>query len=323
MNRMLYLLVALMLLSCFPAVQAQNPPGQVDLECSPAAIPLDASPGTENGSMDVMCTITNPHSEDEEIHLSGSADSGLSLGFLEGTEFNVSAGESVMVNVTVGANAGIDNATYAVSVTARVFSVNNVPSPTNIEDTSNMAVHVSAYSSYTVSYDAPLTFTVFTNDASQSIGDAVKMEHNGNALEYFQLNLTALNDALAPHNLTTSAPVITVALVVSETGPTLFEIFVGQSSDGELNTSTWEALQNGSHRLTLSSTVAVGSTAEDQPCHTCTSLIDVQVEIYAVESIVDAQVIGGVGEDPLPSVGVFATLAMISLAGIAVGRKHA
>ncbi len=68
MNRMLYLLVALMLLSCFPAVQAQNPPGQVDLECSPAAIPLDASPGTENGSMDVMCTITNPHSEDEEIH---------------------------------------------------------------------------------------------------------------------------------------------------------------------------------------------------------------------------------------------------------------
>ena len=323
MNRMLYLLVALMLLSCFPSVQAQNPPGQVDLDCSPAAITLDASPGTENGSMDVMCTITNPHSEDEEIHLSGTADSGLSLGFLEGTEFNVSAGESVIVNVTVGANAGIDNATYAVSVTARVFSVNNVPSPTNVEDTSNMAVDVSAYSSYTVSYDAPLTFTVFTNDASQSIGDAVKMEHNGNALEYFQLNLTALNDALAPHNLTTSAPVITVALGVSETGPTLFEIFVGESSEGELNTSTWEALQNGSHRLTLSSTVAVESTADDQPCHACTSLIDVQVEIYAVESIVDAQVIGGVGEDPVPSVGVFATLAMISLAGIAVGRKHA
>lgn len=323
MNRMLYLLVALMLLSCFPAVQAQNPPGQVDLDCSPAVITLDASPGTENGSMDVMCTITNPHSEDEEIHLSGSADSGLSLGFLEGTEFNVSAGESVIVNVTIGANAGTDNATHAVSVTARVFSVNNVPSPTNIEDTSNMAVHVSAYSSYTVSYDAPLTFTVFTNDASQSIGDAVKMEHNGNAMEYFQLNLTALNDALAPHNLTTSAPVITVALGVSEIGPTLFEIFVGESSDGELNTSTWEALQNGSHRLTLSSTVAVESTAEDQPCHACTSLIDVQVEIYAVESIVDAQVIGSSDEDPLPSVGVFATLAMISLAGIAVGRKHA
>jgi hypothetical protein len=52
-------------------------------------------------------------------------------------------------------------------------------------------------------------------------------------------------------------------------------------------------------------------------------LIDVQVEIYAVESIVDAQVIGSSDEDPLPSVGVFATLAMISLAGIAVGRKHA
>jgi hypothetical protein len=102
----------------------------------------------------------------------------------------------------------------------------------------------------------------------------------------------------------------------------LFEIFVGESSDGELNTSTWEALQNGSHRLTLSSTVAVESTADDQPCHACMNLIDVQVEIYAVESIVDGQVIGGV-EDPLPSVGVFATLAMISLAGIAVGRKHA
>jgi len=46
-----------------------------------------------------------------------------------------------------------------------------------------------------------------------------------------------------------------------------------------------------------------------------------RVEIYAVESIVDVQVINE--EDPVPSVGVFATLAMISLAGIAVGRKHA
>ncbi|MGB0617813.1 MAG: hypothetical protein ACPGOT_07215, partial [Candidatus Poseidoniaceae archaeon] len=174
MNRLLYILMALMLLSCFPAVQAQNPPGQVDLECSPA-ITLDAAPGTDNGSMEVMCTITNPHSEDEEIHLSGNNDPNLSLGFLEGTEFNVSAGESVDVNVTVAADEGIDNATYQVSVTAKVYSVNNVPSPSVIEDTSTILVHVSAYNAYTVGYDAPLTFTVGLSNDSPTIGDALTL----------------------------------------------------------------------------------------------------------------------------------------------------
>ncbi|MGB2507072.1 MAG: hypothetical protein ACPIFP_05045, partial [Candidatus Poseidoniaceae archaeon] len=250
MNRVLYILMALMLLSCFPSAQAQNAPGQVQIQCAPA-ITLDAAPGTDNGSMEVMCTITNPHSEDEEIHLSGNNDPNLSLGFLEGTEFNVSAGESIDVNVTVTADEGIDNATYQVSVTARVHSVNNVPSPSTIEDTSTTLVHVSAYNSYTVGYDAPMTFTVVLNNAGQNIGDSVKLQHNGNTMESFQVNLTALSEALAPHNLTALAPAVTVMVGTAEAEPTSFEILVGVASGESLNTSSWEALQNGSFRLTL------------------------------------------------------------------------
>lgn len=320
MNRLLYILMALMLLSCLPSAQAQNPPGQVQLECSPA-ITLDAAPGTDNGSMEVMCTITNPHSEDEEIHLSGNNDPNLSLGFLEGTEFNVSAGESVDVNVTVAADEGIDNATYQVSVTAKVYSVNNVPSPSVIEDTSTTLVHVSAYNAYTVGYDAPLTFTVGLSNDSPTIGDALTLQHNGNTMESFQINLTALNEALAPHNLTAVAPAVTVMVGTGEAGPTSFEILVGAPSGETLNTSSWEALQNGSFRLTLSSTITVDAQAEGVPCHACAPTVDAQIEIYAVESVVDVQVLEN--ESPVPSVGVFATLAMISLAGIAMGRKHA
>lgn len=321
MNRVLYVLMALMLLSVVPVASAQPASGQVTLDCSPA-ITLDAAPGTDNGSMEVMCTITNPHSEDEEIHLSGSNDPNLSLGFLEGTEFNVSAGESIDVNVTVAADEGIDNATYEVSVTAKVYSVNNVPSPSVIEDTSTILVHVSAYNSYIVGYDAPLTFTIGLNDDSPTIGDALTLQHNGNAMESFQINLTALNEALAPHNLTAVAPSVTVMVGTQEAEPTSFEILVGAASGEALNTSSWEALQNGSFRLTLSATITVDAQAEGVPCHACAPTVDAQIEIYAVEAI-DEDAPEDAAEDPLPSLGMFATLAMISLAGIAVGRKHA
>lgn len=321
MNRVLYVLMALMLLSVVPVASAQPASGQVTLDCSPA-ITLDAAPGTDNGSMEVMCTITNPHSEDEEIHLSGSNDPNLSLGFLEGTEFNVSAGESVDVNVTVAADEGIDNATYEVSVTAKVYSVNNVPSPSVIEDTSTILVHVSAYNSYIVGYDAPLTFTIGLNDDSPTIGDALTLQHNGNAMESFQINLTALNEALAPHNLTAIAPSVTVMVGTQEAEPTSFEILVGAASGEALNTSSWEALQNGSFRLTLSATITVDAQAEGVPCHACAPTVDAQIEIYAVEAL-DEDAPEDAAEDPLPSLGMFATLAMISLAGIAVGRKHA
>jgi hypothetical protein len=328
MNRVLYVMMALMLLSVVPVANAQPASGQVTLDCSPAAITLDAAPGTNNGSIEVMCTITNPHSEDEEIHLSGNHDSGLSLGFLEGTEFNLSAGESVDVNVTVGANEGIDNATYAVSVTAKVYSVNNVPSPSVIEDTSDISVHVSAYNSYTVGYDAPMTFTVVLNNAGQNIGDSAKLQHNGNTMESFQINLTALNEALAPHNLTAVAPTVTVMVGTDEAEPTSIEILVGVASGESLNTSSWETLQNGSFRLTLSSTITVDAQAEGVPCHACAPTVDALIEIYAVEALDEDTSEGDAvpepaAEDPVPSVGVFATLAMISLAGIAVGRKHA
>ena len=321
MNRVLYVLMALMLLSVVPVASAQPASGQVTLDCSPA-ITLDAAPGTDNGSMEVMCTITNPHSEDEEIHLSGSNDPNLSLGFLEGTEFNVSAGESIDVNVTVAADEGIDNATYEVSVTAKVYSVNNVPSPSVIEDTSTILVHVSAYNSYTVGYDAPLTFTVGLNDDSPTVGDALTLQHNGNAMESFQINLTALNEALAPHNLTAVAPSVTVMVGTQEAEPTSFEILVGAASGEALNTSSWEALQNESFRLTLSATITVDAQAEGVPCHACAPTVDAQIEIYAVEAL-DEDAPEDAAEDPLPSLGMFATLAMISLAGIAVGRKHA
>ena len=321
MNRVLYVLMALMLLSVVPVASAQPASGQVTLDCSPA-ITLDAAPGTDNGSMEVMCTITNPHSEDEEIHLSGTNDPNLSLGFLEGTEFNVSAGESIDVNVTVAADEGIDNATYEVSVTAKVYSVNNVPSPSVIEDTSTILVHVSAYNSYTVGYDAPLTFTIGLNDDSPTIGDALTLQHNGNAMESFQINLTALNEALAPHNLTAIAPSVTVMVGTQEAEPTSFEILVGAASGEALNTSSWEALQNGSFRLTLSATITVDAQAEGVPCHACAPTVDAQIEIYAVEAL-DEDAPEDAAEDPLPSLGMFATLAMISLAGIAVGRKHA
>ncbi|MGB2276042.1 MAG: hypothetical protein ACPH5S_03635, partial [Candidatus Poseidoniaceae archaeon] len=251
----------------------------------------------------------------------------LSLGFLEGTEFNVSAGESIDVNVTVTADEGIDNATYQVSVTARVHSVNNVPSPSTIEDTSTTLVHVSAYNSYTVGYDAPMTFTVVLNNAGQNIGDSVKLQHNGNTMESFQVNLTALSEALAPHNLTALAPAVTVMVGTAEAEPTSFEILVGSASGEALNTSSWEALQNGSFRLTLSASITVDAQAEGVPCHACAPTVDAQIEIYAVEALDDDTSEGDAvpepaAEDPVPSVGVFATLAMISLAGIAVGRKH-
>ena len=62
---------------------------------------------------------------------------------------------------------------------------------------------------------------------------------------------------------------------------------VGVVDYAQLNTSTWELIgANGTKKVTLTSTIGLQSSA-NATCYECTTLLDVNIEIYAIQSIVE------------------------------------
>jgi hypothetical protein len=83
-----------------------------------------------------------------------------------------------------------------------------------------------------------------------------------------------------------------------------------------LNTSTWELIgANGTKKVTLTSTIGLQSSA-NATCYECTTLLDVNIEIYAIQSLVeDSDSENEDAEDEQVSfIGFTGTLAVLTIA---------
>ena len=72
-------------------------------------------------------------------------------------------------------------------------------------------------------------------------------------------------------------------------GNSSIQLGVGITEDATLNTSSWETLQNGSKRINLSSSIGFESQLENVTCYQCTLMLDVTLEIFVVESLIDEE----------------------------------
>jgi len=325
----------ILMLSASPSVQAQAPTAQVSLECSPGDVHLNSYPGADNSSKNVTCIMDNPTSEEEKIELTGSAD-GLPLEFVEGQIFVIPSGESREVNVTVSSTEGAHHSVRTLSIIAEVTEMNGVPPANAATDSVNILVNINPFDSYVAAYDSPLSFTVVLSNQSQNTLDSIRVTNNGNYDALIAINYGFISDVLRPHNLSISTPVVWNIIAVD--GNSSIQLVVGSLFDATLNTSSWETLQNGSKRLNLSSSVGIESQLDDVTCHQCTQMLDVTLEIFVVESLIDEEnndeetvVIDEENNDEetvviesseVPFVGFLATLSVFMLAVVLINNEQ-
>ena len=230
--------------------------------------------------------MENPTTEEEKIELTGSAD-GLPLEFVEGQIFVIPSGESREVNVTVSSTEGAHHSVRTLSITAEVTEMNGVPPANAATDSVNILVNINPFDSYVAAYDSPLSFTVVLSNQSQNSWDSIRVTNNGNYDASISANLEALSDVLGTHNLSISNPVVWNIIAVD--GNSSIQLGVGITEDATLNTSSWETLQNGSKRLNLSSSIGFESQLENVTCYQCTQILDMTLEIFVVESLIDEE----------------------------------
>ena len=230
--------------------------------------------------------MENPTTEEEKIELTGSAD-GLPLEFVEGQIFVIPSGESREVNVTVSSTEGAHHSVRTLSITAEVTEMNGVPPANAATDSVNILVNINPFDSYVAAYESPLSFTVVLSNQSQNSWDSIRVTNNGNYDASISANLEALSDVLGTHNLSISNPVVWNIIAVD--GNSSIQLGVGITEDATLNTSSWETLQNGSKRLNLSSSIGFESQLENVTCYQCTQILDMTLEIFVVESLIDEE----------------------------------
>jgi hypothetical protein len=296
------------------SANAQIQTAQVDISCTPGEIFLESFPDSPNNTTIVNCVMNNPTSSEEKVELNGSGDDVLVIDFIDGNEFIIPAGGSVDANVSISVIGGSAYATYSLTFTASVTEVSGMPPVNSATDSVNILATVNQYESYVATYDSPLSFTVVLSDQTQNVWDAISVSNNGNYESIISLDVGDLNNDLGVYNLSSTVPVQT-RLISGNTSDN-FLLGVGVVDYAQLNTSTWELIgANGTKKVTLTSTIGLQSSV-NATCYECTTLLDVNIEIYAIQSLVeDSDSENEDAEDEQVSfIGFTGTLAVLTIA---------
>ena len=314
MRALTFVMVCLLVATFVSSANAQIQTAQVDISCTPGEIFLESFPDSPNNTTIVNCVMNNPTSSEEKVELNGSGDDVLIIDLIDGNEFIIPAGGSVDANVSISVIGGSAYATYSLTFTASVTEVSGMPPVNSATDSVNILATVNQYESYVATYDSPLSFTVVLSDQTQNVWDAISVSNNGNYESIISLDVGDLNNDLGVYNLSSTVPVQT-RLISGNTSDN-FLLGVGVVDYAQLNTSTWELIgANGTKKVTLTSTIGLQSSA-NATCYECTTLLDVNIEIYAIQSLVeDSDSENEDAEDEQVSfIGFTGTLAVLTIA---------
>lgn len=316
MRALTFVIACLMITTLLSSTNAQVQSAHVDISCTPEEIFLDSFPDSLNNTTIVNCILSNPTSYEEKVEFNGSGDDVFEIDLIDGDEFIIPAGDNVNVNVSISVAEGTNHATYSMSFTAVVTEMNGAPPVNDEEKSVNVLGTVNQYESYDASYGSPLSFTVVLSDQTQNVWDAITVVNNGNHESMISLDVSHLNDDLGDYNLSSTVPVVT--RLISSGGSDEFLLGVGVVNYANLNTSSWELIgENGTKRLNITSTIGFQSSS-NATCYDCTTLLDVDIEVYLIQSSVDDsdsdnEEVDDENEE-VPFIGFFGTLSVMALA---------
>ena len=316
--RKVTLLLAMICLSVtFSSVQGQAPTPQVEISCSPEEISVDVYPGTTGNSGDVICTVSNPTSQDEKIELSAEFGGLEDVEFIGGNIIDIPAGDEVDVTVRITAPEEMVAGSRSVVVDAKVIEANGVPPPNHAQSSQNLLVNINSYDNYSLSYEAPTIVVIDDDGLVEGFDDIILIENNGNYASKLLANITTLQSDLDAVGLIVSVPEVAGEIILGESWN--FNFIVGYNeTTGEPDMSNWEVLANGSKVLYVNSTITFESedvNSGDSHCYQCNQTIDINLEIYHIEGIYDAED-SAEDEDEIPGF-LFAT-SLISVLGALV-----
>ena len=317
MNKATLLVALFLLVLPFSSVQGQVAAAQVEISCSPEEISVDVYPGTTGNSGDVICTVSNPNSEDEKIELSANFEGFEDVEFIGGNIIDIPAGDEVDVTVRITAPEEMVAGVSSVTVKAKVIEVNGVPPPNVVESSQNLLVNINSYDNYSTFYDAPTIVVIDDDGLVEGFDGMVLIENNGNYATKLLANITDLQSDLDAHGLIVSLPQTAVTFALDESLNYTFIVGYDQTT-GEPDMSNWEVLANGSKVLYVNSTITFESedvNSGDSYCYQCNQTVDINLEIYHIEGTFSAGDSSG-GEDEIT--GFLFTTSIISVLGALV-----
>ena len=317
MKKITLLISILFLALPFSSVQGQVAAAQVEISCSPEETSVDVYPDTTGNSGDVICTVSNPNSEDEKIELSANFEGFEDVEFIGGNIIDIPAGDEVDVTVRITAPEEMVAGVRSVTVKAKVIEVNGVPPPNVAESSQNLLVGINSYDNYSLSYDAPTIVVIDDDGLVEGFDGMVLIENNGNYATKLLANITALQSDLDALGLIVSVPEVAGEIILGESWNFTFIVGYNQTT-GEPDMSNWEVLANGSKVLYVNSTITFESedvNSGDSYCYQCNQTVDINLEIYHIEGIYDAED-SVEGEDEIP--GFLFTTSIISVLGALV-----
>ena len=151
-TKSIFTILCLFLVTQAPYASSQSALPDIDLQCTPSAIPIDVYPGATGTGM-TFCTLTNNSVHMLEVDIFVEAGS---LAVAAPGSVTVSGGSSVDFEVSMRAEIGQPQGTHQINIEAVVNTVNGIDSPTEEKSAMSVLAQIRQYSSLEISANQPL-----------------------------------------------------------------------------------------------------------------------------------------------------------------------
>jgi hypothetical protein len=134
-----------------PAAAQFSPNPDIDIQCSPSAVPMDVYPGASRTGT-TFCTATNPTAYAEVVRITVTAGG---LTYAAPGSITVPGGQDVTFEITVRGDQRMPEGSRTVSITGIVDSANGVPVQSSTPKTTSIMVIINQFSRLRVEAEEP------------------------------------------------------------------------------------------------------------------------------------------------------------------------
>ena len=178
----IFTILCLFLVTQAPYASSQSALPDIDLQCTPSAIPIDVYPGATGTGM-TFCTLTNNSVHMLEVDIFVEAGS---LAAAAPGSVTVSGGSSVDFEVMVKAEIGQPEGAHQINIEAVVNTVNGIDSPTEEKSVSNVMAVIKQFSRLEISADQPL----FEINSGETKELTYTVTNTGNAMDRIKFEVS-------------------------------------------------------------------------------------------------------------------------------------
>jgi len=186
-TKSIFTILCLFLVTQAPYATSQAFP-DIELQCTPSAIPIDVHPGATGTGM-TFCTLTNNSVHLLEVDI--IVESGILVAAAPGS-VTVQGGTSVDFEVLLRAEIGQPEGAHSVKIVAVVNTVNGIESPTEEKSEMSVLAQIRQYSSLEISANQPL----LDINSGETKELTYTVTNTGNAMDQFRFGISLFTQGI-------------------------------------------------------------------------------------------------------------------------------